>query len=583
MGIQVNISPRIIPSIASLYNDVNRIFLEYIDNSLDSAEQFYDQENNRYRKPINIEVKINGTKHQNGTVVIADNCSGMKNLEKVVQTIGNSDKKTNQWTNGQFGYGIYSFMAACQNLDITSKYINCEAYKISINREDFDIDDVSDLQFDDLEPVNYENNTGTKVVLSGFEKEMWKGIDVDVLSGEIETHFELLLLRGNLSITFSNKGVVTLCKSYDYQRFEAYEFKKTLKQLETSKGKKSPQLFTIDLETPIKINLKLTEKEKLDKPPIFIKSGRRIAAVKDVKSFRTKHRSDIWGHPRLTGYIDLGTFLEPTIARTDFKNTYKSKAVFNALFDIEREILEFISDVNKQQDQRHYRALEDHLNKALSKLAKQDLMSYRTEYGSGNSTNLAGGGTGNKELVEGVGSKDRGDGTIENPGGNLIGENDGEGLGYQETDKNTDVPGMNNGDGASDKENDNPWEDSDFKGDEKKKSGFNINIKTSFCPQKENGDLVRSDLIGGTIEIYAQHPDFETRVNKSRVGEKRISQRLITYIAGEITVHYKDKLQTRSGQPEYDKKMFENLVEFIYKFEDLLKDLNGKNLADVSE
>ena len=63
MGIQVNISPRIIPSIASLYNDVNRIFLEYIDNSLDSAEQFYDQENNRYRKPINIEVKINGTKH----------------------------------------------------------------------------------------------------------------------------------------------------------------------------------------------------------------------------------------------------------------------------------------------------------------------------------------------------------------------------------------------------------------------------------------------------------------------------------------------------------------------------------------
>lgn len=583
MGIQVNISPRIIPSIASLYNDVNRIFLEYIDNSLDSAEQFYDQENNRYTKPINIEVKINGTKHQNGTVVIADNCSGMKNLEKVVQTIGNSDKKTNQWTNGQFGYGIYSFMAACQNLDITSKYINCEAYKISINREDFDIDDVSDLQFDDLEPVNYENNTGTKVVLSGFEKEMWKGIDVDVLSGEIETHFELLLLRGNLSITFSNKGVVTLCKSYDYQRFEAYEFKKTLKQLETSKGKKSPQLFTIDLETPIKINLKLTEQEKLDKPPIFIKSGRRIAAVKDVKSFRTKHRSDIWGHPRLTGYIDLGSFLEPTIARTDFKNTYKSKAVFNALFDIEREILEFISDVNKQQDQRHYRALEDHLNKALSKLAKQDLMSYRTEYGSGNSTNLAGGGTGNKELVEGVGSKDRGDGTIENPGGNLIGENDGEGLGYQETDKNTDVPGMNNGDGASDKENDNPWEDSDFKGDEKKKSGFNINIKTSFCPQKENGDLVRSDLIGGTIEIYAQHPDFETRVNKSRVGEKRISQRLITYIAGEITVHYKDKLQTRSGQPEYDKKMFENLVEFIYKFEDLLKDLNGKNLADVSE
>jgi hypothetical protein len=211
-------------------------------------------------------------------------------------------------------------------------------------------------------------------------------------------------------------------------------------------------------------------------------------------------------------------------------------------------------------------------------------MNFRTEYGSGNSTNLESGASGDKELVEGIGSKDRGDGTIENPGGNLIGENEGEGFGFKDSDKNTDVPGVNNGDGASNKENDNPWEDSDFKGDEKKKSGFNINIKTSFCPQKSNGDLVRSDLIGGTIELYSKHPDFDSRVdNSSRIGEKKISQRLITYIAGEITVHYKDKLQTRNGQPEYDKKLFENLVEFIYKFEDLLKDLKGKNLSDVSE
>lgn len=583
MGIQVNISPRIITSIASLYNDVNRIFLEYIDNSLDSAEQFYDKENNRYTKPINIEIKINGTKYQNGKVEIIDNCVGMANLEKIVQSIGNSDKKAQPWTNGQFGYGIYSFMASSQNLDVISKYQNCNAYKLNINRKDFNVDDVSDLHFDDLERVRFEQETGTKVCLSGFDKEMWKDIDIEMLNNEIEKHFELLLLRDNLSITFNNNGNITLCDSYDYDRFDGYEFIDSFKNLESSKGRKFPQLFSFNLDNPIKIYLKLSEKEKLDKPPVFIKSGRRIAAIKDVKSFRSKHRSDIWNHPRLTGYVDLGTFLEPTIARTDFKNTPKSKAVFNALFEIEKEILEFISDVNKQQDQRHYRALEDHLNKALSKLAKQDLMNYRTEYGGGNSTNLAGGGTGNKELVEGVGSKDRGDGTIENPGGNLIGENDGEGLGYQETDKTTDVPGMNNGDGASDKENDKPWEDSEFKGDEKKKSGFNINIKTFFCPKKENGDLVRSDLIGGTIEIYSQHPDFETRVDKSRTGEKRISQRLITYIAGEITVHYKDKLQTRGGQPEYDKKLFENLVEFIYKFEELLKGLNGKNLADVSE
>jgi len=34
--------------------------------------------------------------------------------------IGNSDKKAQVWTNGQFGYGIYSFMACCQSLEITT-------------------------------------------------------------------------------------------------------------------------------------------------------------------------------------------------------------------------------------------------------------------------------------------------------------------------------------------------------------------------------------------------------------------------------------------------------------------------------
>lgn len=42
MAIPLHISPKLIPSIASLYNDPNRIFMEYIDNALDSAEEFFD-------------------------------------------------------------------------------------------------------------------------------------------------------------------------------------------------------------------------------------------------------------------------------------------------------------------------------------------------------------------------------------------------------------------------------------------------------------------------------------------------------------------------------------------------------------
>jgi hypothetical protein len=58
MPINLNISPKIIPSIATIYNDVNRIIMEYIDNSLDSAENFFNIENNKYDKPINIDIKI---------------------------------------------------------------------------------------------------------------------------------------------------------------------------------------------------------------------------------------------------------------------------------------------------------------------------------------------------------------------------------------------------------------------------------------------------------------------------------------------------------------------------------------------
>ena len=47
MTIPLHISPRIIPNVASLYNDVNRIFMEYIDNSLDSAGAFYNEKDKK--------------------------------------------------------------------------------------------------------------------------------------------------------------------------------------------------------------------------------------------------------------------------------------------------------------------------------------------------------------------------------------------------------------------------------------------------------------------------------------------------------------------------------------------------------
>ncbi len=128
MAIQLNISPRIIPNIATLYTDVNRIFMEYIDNSLDSAEEFFDSNLKSYSKRIEIKLKIYGINYKDGKIIITDNCEGINNFTKVVRSIGDSDKKAQPWTNGQYGYGIYAFLGGCDKLEITSKYKNNAAF-----------------------------------------------------------------------------------------------------------------------------------------------------------------------------------------------------------------------------------------------------------------------------------------------------------------------------------------------------------------------------------------------------------------------------------------------------------------------
>ena len=130
------------------------------------------------------------------------------------------------------------------------------------------------------------------------------------------------------------------------------------------------------------------------------------------------------------------------------------------------------------------------------------------------------------------------------------------------------------------KDEENPF--SDKYGGERKRSGFNIKILEQEPPIGINSKPLRSQYIDGNILIYRKHPDFLERIDMtSRRGDAKISQRLITYLAGEITIHYKDVLQTRNGQPEYNKDLFVNLVEFIYLFESMLVGLVGKNLSDL--
>jgi len=434
MAIQLNISPRIIPSIATLYNDINRVFMEYIDNSLDSAEGYFNTNLNSYAKRIEINLAIIGKTYKDGKVIIKDNCAGIHNFKKVVRSIGDSDKKAQPWTNGQFGYGIYSFLSAAEKLEISSKIKENDALFIPIEKSKFDAKNQKDVIFPDPKVVNFDYPSGTEICISGFDRHSWKQIRIKELVDEINKHFESILKRENLRIYVDDgRGKYLRCKPFNYDEFEGETYREQITELKTSKGR---QEYTIVFDNPITIQLKLTKGKIIDKPPVFIVKGRRIGAIKDIRAFKSTHRSDIWGHPNLTGYIDLADYLEPTLARNDFRNNQRSKALFSKLEELEPLILEFIKEINKKSEDKHYEQLENYLNNALSRLAKQDAMNYRKEYLSGEDVNLEIGALGQSIDEIRDGSKDAGEFISDHAGGDNFGENEGNGMGIVE------IPGI---------------------------------------------------------------------------------------------------------------------------------------------
>ena len=554
--------------------------MEYIDNSIDSAEEFFDFKEHTYTKSIIVTVIF-----KNKSVIIKDNCFGITDLVRVVQNIGNSQKKEQPWTNGQFGLGMLSSVAACEQMEIISKNKEKQnAQKISINRNLFDCETVADFIFPDLQDTDYSYSSGTKIILSRFDKNMWKQIDFEEVKREVERHFELLLYRKNIQIKLvdDRSGEEYICQPFNYNQYTGEIYENKITELHYMEGRRHPKPTKIIITKPINVFIKVTKGKVIERPPVFIVKGRRIAEIKDIKQFRSKHKSDIWGHPSITGFIDLSDYLEPTLARNDFKNNNKSKALFTELERLEPLILEVIQDANKETEARHYQALEDKLNNALSALAKIDSMNFRTEYASGDHVNLQGDGSG-QSMEEDHGAKDRGNEGSGSGGNGWGGENEGAGIGPSGKAGNDMPDEEQGGDMATNKEADNPFEDSEFKGSEKRKSGFNIKFVDGEIIDESTHEPIRSQLIDGTIRIFKNHKDFQGRVDTTRAKEPKISQRLITYLAGEITVHYKDKLQTRNGQPEYNKRLFENLVEFIYQFEEMVSDLAGRNLSSLDE
>ena len=573
MNLKMHISPRIISNIASIYTDVNRIILEYVDNSLDSAEVFYDSETGKYRSNIHIQVRFEGHNFKNGKITIEDNCFGITNFPKLVENFGNSDKKKEFTTNGEFGFGVYSYLAACKLLTIESS-LKGDANKIilTLPSKIFEVDRQEDVIIPEVKmPPHDSRLSGTKITLSEFDKSSWKEMTCDKIVSEIENHFEFILKRKNLRIEVIEGNERRICRPFDYSSLDGSTFHYTLKDILIYKSGKREQ--EVNIHKPVNISLTFTPNTIVNKPPVFIIKGRRIAAIKNVSSFKSKHKSDIWGHPHLTGYVELPNTFSPNLARTDFKQKIWTKALYSELKELEPYILEDLKKINQKEASKHYQHLSEELTKALAALAKEDKI---YEQRKGISTTPAPTGGIGSEFEDGFGGKDKGgERSIQNPGKG-VGLSEGEGAGLN--NDGGDQPSSAEG---GDKPLQTEFADEENK---KKKSGISVKIIDNKPPQDHSDEnkFYRSYCDENRqICIFRYHKDFQDRIKTKRDGSEIISSRLINYLANEVTVHYKDIFYNKYGQPDYSLNLFIDMVDFIYRIEEQLKDLNGRNLSEI--
>ena len=560
MKINPVISPQLIKNISSVYTEPTRVFMEYIDNAFDEAEKYFDKSTNKYIKKIKLQMILDGNKHNKAKLIFKDNCGGIKEMSDIVSNIGNSCKKNQPFLNGQFGYGIFSFMAVCDQIEITSNNKG-NIQSLTMKSEDFDKTSVNDITFDIQDKGSSEPlEDSTHIILSHFDKSKWKEINPVAIETEIQTHFNYLLDRANVSVVaeLSNSRKKSI-RSFNYDSVEGGVYQN---EIQISKGRK------IEIVASIKIFLKYTTGKALNKPPEFISNNRRIIPVKKLDLFDTHHKSDIWGHPNITGYIDTGNHLNPTISRKEFQNDKVAKAIFKKLREEEDKILNFIDGESSKENSNDYTSLENIFNDIITSIISSKLEK-KIEIGK------------DTEISD-IENDHKYDVLIESKTGDKVSKviNEKPVRKKSETNDNQNNNNQNNSNTIQFRKS------VEFLNPEvNNTNSFSLKIDTISEPiEDSNGKPKRSELFGSQVLIYKKHSDFMKRIDNARRSKEKISSSLIYYITSEFFLHYVSSVPTLQSNASVNSTNDQliNFTDYLYKSEELMKPLVDKSLNDLA-
>lgn len=611
MNEQIKISPKLLRSVASLYTTPHRVLIEYVDNAFDAAKPFYDSDSNSYTKPMEISITFDGKSHDYARIIIQDNCAGINNLSDIVTKIGFSSKLGDADTNGQFGFGIYSFLAICDSLIITTRLAGSDMVnRVELNAKMFDSQEAGLFNVIEEQQNISGYSTGSnredcwsRFKLEGFTKQAFQELNVKSLKTEIENHFELLLKRKNMVVKIiDNNKNEHICKGFNYNKYPGEIYSKKIDSLQLTKSRKYKTAVTVSTPKEVEIFLKISKGRELNRKPVFVIKGRRIVEIADVKAFRTNSKSSIWSHPNVTGYIDVTGVLEPTIARNEFKAGPLGVALFAALVQLEPEIKKFVSEQLVMPTTKEYKNLEKYLTDTLNRIAKSKKFRNILNNQTGVSHYLK--PKAGKETIETnitlrahVRTQDQSGLFVDMP---KVGNNPNLSDGTTEPGIPTEESQLAMRLGKTEpvsikiekkeitikreaQTTDSENSAKNSAPNNKKQSGLSIIIDSeSEPPLDSNNNKLRSTMINNQIIIFKKHPSFAEKVKNNSHGVKFIGQALITYLAIEIITQI--KLLAYRENNDKEMKFDSLLLDFsdgVHMLCSELQNLEGKNLQEV--
>lgn len=331
--------------IAKRYESTERVLMEYVDNALDDAEALYREHDGAYPYPIRIDILAD---FQAGSITIQDNCRGMTRevLERVVRNVGESQKRGQSWLNGRFGFGVHAFRAAADRITFQTKHALSSHHTLTLHREQHR--GIKEAKRVDA-PFPTGGGSGCVVTLADFQPDWLQAVTAASIQAEIERHFERIIARPNLQITVQAAGAPPLrCTPFAYDPVAGTAVVETL------------PLTYKDETFPVTVHLKVAAAPQR-RPVSFFARGRRIGAATDIKSFMRKsaHKTSVWGHPNLIGYIEVGDIVEPIINRDDFVRTRSRTLLYEAVLPLESRLKRLLAQINQAQQQSRLTQLED--------------------------------------------------------------------------------------------------------------------------------------------------------------------------------------------------------------------------------